>query len=224
MRKLFGAAALAVAMFASPAAASAGDRLDVYVGEVPRERLADLADLAIDRHEHELKVVRGAKGTNVRVEVILSNVQAAKLRRKGIDMAPKKVDGQTVAQRATALAAEGFEVFRTYSGADGLKAEFEQMAREHSRIAELQSIGRTWQGQDIVALKVTKNARQMRDGKRPAVLYLGAQHAREWITPEMVRRLAHHFLDNYGTDREIRDLVDTRELWFVPVANPDGYD
>ena len=93
-------------------------------------------------------------------------------------------------------------------GADGLKAEFEQMARDHRRIAELQASAAPWQGQDIVALKVTKNARQMRDGKRPAVLYIGAQHAREWITPEMVRRLAHHFLDGYGTDRDIRELVD----------------
>ena len=53
---------------------------------------------------------------------------------------------------------------------------------------------------------------------------LGAQHAREWITPEMVRRLTYHVIDNYGTDRTITDLVNRTELWFVPVANPDGYD
>ena len=40
----------------------------------------------------------------------------------------------------------------------------------------------------------------------------------------MVRRLLHYFLDSYGTDREITKLVNTTELWFVPVANPDGYD
>jgi hypothetical protein len=56
------------------------------------------------------------------------------------------------------------------------------------------------------------------------VLYLGSQHAREWITPEMVRRLLHRFLDGYGTDPEITKLVNTTELWFIPVANPDGYD
>ena len=46
----------------------------------------------------------------------------------------------------------------------------------------------------------------------------------EWIPPEMVRRLAHHVVDGYRTDRTITDVVDTTELWFVPVANPDGYD
>ena len=56
------------------------------------------------------------------------------------------------------------------------------------------------------------------------LFYLGAEHAREWITPEMVRRLAHHVVDGYSIDPTLTELVDTTELWFVPVANPDGYD
>ena len=79
-------------------------------------------------------------------------------------------------------------------------------------------------GQEILALKVTKDASKLRDGRRPAVLYASAQHAREWITPEMTRRLMHYMLDSYGTDPEITELVDTTELWFIPVLNPDGYD
>ena len=31
-------------------------------------------------------------------------------------------------------------------------------------------------------------------------------------------------IDGYRTDPTITELVDTTELWFVPVANPDGYD
>ena len=40
----------------------------------------------------------------------------------------------------------------------------------------------------------------------------------------MVRRLLDHVLTGYGTDPEITRLVNTNELWFIPVANPDGYD
>ena len=40
----------------------------------------------------------------------------------------------------------------------------------------------------------------------------------------MVRRLAHHIVDGYGTDDVVTDLVKKTEMWFVPVANPDGYD
>ena len=115
-------------------------------------------------------------------------------------------------------------MFRPYGTRGGLRDEFERLAAEHPAITKLVTIGETHQGQDIVALKVTRRAAQLRDGRRPAVLYVGAQHAREWITPEMVRRLAHHVIDGYGTDPALTELVDSTELWFVPVANPDGYD
>ena len=80
------------------------------------------------------------------------------------------------------------------------------------------------QGQDIGAVRVTKNVGRQKDGKRPTTVYVGAQHAREWITPEMVRRLLDHIVTSYGTDPRITEIVNTTELWFVPVANPDGYD
>ena len=106
----------------------------------------------------------------------------------------------------------------------GSKDEFAQLAAEHPDITKLVTIGQTEQGEDIVALKVYRHAGRLRDGRRPATLYLGAQHAREVDTPEMVRRLAHHVVDGYSIDPALTELVDTTELWFVPVANPDGYD
>ena len=84
-------------------------------------------------------------------------------------------------------------------------------------------IGHTLKGREIIALKVTRDARRRADGARPASLYMGTIHAREWIATEVDRRLLHHFVDNYGKNAEITNLVNTRELWFMPVANPDGY-
>ena len=124
----------------------------------------------------------------------------------------------------TALAADGYEVFKKYSGENGIKAEYEQAAADNPSIAKIVTIGKTVNGQDIIAMKLSKNARKDKDGKKPSVLYAGAQHAREWITPEMNRRLMHHMIDNYASDPKIKSLVDKNELWFVPVANPDGYD
>ncbi|MGH8826055.1 MAG: M14 family zinc carboxypeptidase, partial [Jiangellaceae bacterium] len=177
------------------------------------------------RHDLKLSGVRGEHGakSKVHVETLLSGAQAEQLRGKGVDLKPKKIDGQTVAERATLQAASGYEVFRTYGDPGGLTDEFEQIAADNPDVTKLISIGQSTNGQDIVALKVTKNPHQ-KDGSKPAVLYLGAQHAREWITPEMIRRLTHHIVDSYGSDPTITGLVDENELWFVPVANPDGYD
>jgi hypothetical protein len=211
---------------AAGAQSSPSQRLDVYTGEVASGQLGEIYDLGVDREELELSAVssRGEK-PRVRVEAILSGRQVASLRREGIELAPKRIDGQTVSQRATLMAADGHEVFRPYSGPGGLKEEFEQAARDNRRITKLVTYGESLNGEEIIALKVSEDADEDRDGKKPAVLYLGAQHAREWITPEMIRRLMHHVLDEYEAgDKQIRELVDENELWFVPVANPDGYD
>ncbi|MGB2981407.1 MAG: M14 family zinc carboxypeptidase, partial [Candidatus Zixiibacteriota bacterium] len=48
-------------------------------------------------------------------------------------------------------------------------------------------------------------------------------HAREPAGMEVLLYFMWHLLDNYGTDPLATYLVDNRELWFVPVVNPDGY-
>ena len=81
------------------------------------------------------------------------------------------------------------------------------------------TIGQSVNGQDIIALKISRNARTLKDGKKPSVLYLGAQHAREWITPEMNRRLMHYLIDNHGSNGQIPRLLKENELWFVNHLN-----
>jgi len=206
-------------------AGAAAPKLDVYEGTIESAQLERIVDLGIDRQELEVEAVGGAAKPMVRVETILSAGQAAALRREGLALQTKQVDGQSVAERATALGLDGHEVFRQYGGAGGLLEDFRQTARENRRITKLVTIGRTVNDQEIVALKISRDARKMRDGRKPSVLYLGAQHAREWITPEMIRRLKDEILSRYeqGNPR-VRRLVNRNELWFVPVANPDGYD
>ena len=48
-------------------------------------------------------------------------------------------------------------------------------------------------------------------------------HAREWIAAEMGRRLPGWFAE-HKNDPKISELIRTRELWFLPIQNPDGYD
>ncbi len=184
------------------------------VGEVRRAGGLDREDLAVTRPA-------SARGGRVGVEVVLSRGVAGKLVAAGVPLTEKKVDGTPVS-RLLARAADP-TVFRSYSEPGGLRDELVQVAADHPGLVKLESLGRTVQGQRLYAVKVTRHARRVRDGARPAVLYSAAQHAREWITPEMDRRLLHYLLD-HAADPQIARLLATTELWFVPVANPDGYD
>ena len=198
-----------------------GRPLEVYVVELPAGQVEKLEEVGIDAQHATTE--RAGKGL-VDVEAVITEIQAQKLRSAGMSVTLKRIDGERASLVAAEQNAAGYDVFRPYSGPGGIADELRAAAAAHPRIAKLVTIGKTVQGKDILALKVTKEARSLRDGKRPSVLYAGAQHAREWITPEMNRRLMHYYLDGYGTNAELTRIVNTTELWFLPVANPDGYD
>jgi hypothetical protein len=194
----------------------------VYVGQLTARQLAALGDAGLDRHD--IATRRGAAAGKVAVEVVLTRGQAAKLNRQGFGLTEKRVDGAAVSRRLQQEAAAGYTVFRPYSEPGGIKDELVAISRQYPQLTKLVTIGRSVRGQDILAVKVTKDAGKVADGRRPSVLYSSTQHAREWITPEMNRRLLRWFLERYPTDPTVRRVVDRTELWFLPVANPDGYD
>lgn len=187
-------------------------RADVTAQQVPLL-------LAAGQDGHELGEKVPAKGT-ASVEVYLTDQQAQGLEKKGVDLTEHTLSAK--ADKRVEAAAEG--VFRPYGGSGGLKEEIVRTGQENPGLTKVVSIGKTVNGQDILALKMTKGAKQSKDGSKPSVLYMSNQHAREWITPEMTRRLMHYYLDNYKTDKRIKKIVDSTELWFVLSANPDGYD
>ena len=88
---------------------------------------------------------------------------------------------------------------------------------------KLEQIGTSTLGKPIYAIKMTENARNVPDGTRHAILFSAVNHAREWIAAEMGRRLPGWFAE-HKNDPKIRELIQTRELWFLPIQNPDGYD
>ncbi|MFI9805370.1 M14 family zinc carboxypeptidase [Streptomyces sp. NPDC052301] len=193
------------------------DEVKVFRADVTRKQIPLLLEAGQDGQELDQQVAAGGKAE---VEVYLTDRQAAKLRKQGVDLTEHTVPAK--AEARAEKASQG--VFRPYGGSGGLKEEILRAAQADPGLTKVESIGKTVDGQDILALRLTKNAKKTQDGSKPSVLYMSNQHAREWITPEMTRRLMHYYLDHYRTDRRIKKIVDSTELWFVLSANPDGYD
>jgi hypothetical protein len=193
------------------------DAVKVFDADVTREQIPLLLEAGQDGDE--LANQPPAKGT-ARVELYLTDAQARDLEKKGVDLTEHTVSAKAEAR----MQAAGDGVFRPYSGAGGIEEEIVKTGQAHPDLTKVVSIGKTLTGQDILAVKLTKGARKTKDGAKPSVLYVSNQHAREWITPEMTRRLLHYYLDNYGKDQRVTKIVDSAELWFVISANPDGYD
>lgn len=216
---LLGGASLAPIAQAQSGTSSKADpdQVKVFRADITQKQLPLLLKAGQDGHELSEQVAGGGRTT---VEVYLTDKQAAKLEKQGVDLTERDLSAK--AQARVEDAAQG--VFRPYSGSGGLEEEVLKAGQDHPGLTKVESIGKTVGGQNILALKLTSNARKTKDGSKPSVLYMSNQHAREWITPEMTRRLMHYYLDNYTKDKRVKKIVDSTELWFVLSANPDGYD
>jgi Zinc carboxypeptidase len=218
-RSVFFTAVLAAGLiFTSWGTAAGKSTLEMYTATVDAATVAKLTQAGID-----IAATKQVAG-GVRVDLVLSTRDRDRLAAQGVKLDVKRnKQGLTVRQQAAAQAAAGFGVWRSWDEPGGIRDELYEIAKKSPSIVKLEVIGHSLQGREIIALKVTKNARKLPDGARPHVFYMATIHAREWIAAEVGRRLLRHFVDNYGKDAEVTNLVDTRELWFVPIVNPDGY-
>lgn len=83
------------------------------------------------------------------------------------------------------------------------------------------SIGFSGEGREMWAIKISDNPNV--DEAEPEILFTAIHHAREVITPLIILQTMRELLFNYGTDADITNLVNEREIWFIPFVNPDGY-
>jgi murein tripeptide amidase MpaA len=80
------------------------------------------------------------------------------------------------------------------------------------------NLGTSYQERTIWAVKVSDNVAT--DEDEPEVLFTANQHAREHLTVEM----ALYILNRLVNDAEFAQYVNSREIWIVPMVNPDGVE
>jgi hypothetical protein len=203
------------------AAAAADPERELYDATVDSETLKALQDAGYDIAAVE-ETARG-----VRASLVLTPRERNDLRRKGVSLEVRRDrQGRSQSQRFALQQAQGFEVFRPYDGAGGIEQELRAIGNNprYRGFVKLYEIGETHEGRDILALRLTQGARGLPLGHRPAVLYQATAHAREWISTEVGMRLLRWYLDQRrAEDPMVTEILETTELWFVPVVNPDGY-
>lgn len=121
---------------------------------------------------------------------------------------------------ATAAAAgepSGYEYFHTYAE---VNAEIDGVVAAHPSIAQRFSMGASYEGRDIGGIKVSDNVAF--DENEPEVFIVAQLHANERATGELALYLLNLLVDGYGSDSRITAIVNSREIWIVPMANPDG--
>ena len=149
----------------------------------------------------------------------------------GIDeVQPAAVVVRATAAERDAIAALGFPVDplhadRDFPAADAAYhnyaetlSDLDAVAQAHPATVHRFSIGSSYEGRDLAGVRISDDAAD--SGSEPAVLLVGMHHAREHLTVEVVLSLVHLFAES--TDPAIQSLVATRQIYLIPMLNPDG--
>ncbi len=130
----------------------------------------------------------------------------------------------TVQDGATAPvpAASDFPFRTTYPSLAVLFAWYDTLITEYPGLVTKIDIGNSFQGRDMLVLKITSDEEGV-TGDKPDVLVEGNIHAREWSTSNAAAYFAWLLLYNYDTNQTIHWLVNNREIYILPMVNPDGY-
>lgn len=110
----------------------------------------------------------------------------------------------------------------TYHDYAGLTDMLQQFATDYPDIIRLESIGQSVRGKELWITKITDNPDVEED--EPEFRYIANMHGDEVVGLEMCLYLINHLAANYGTDPDLTELVNEREIWIMPTMNPDGRD
>lgn len=136
--------------------------------------------------------------------------------RDGVSLLALRV-ANSEARVAPALDPRYFDVARSVAHIDGLVAKYPAIASKVN-LSELPGASKTHEGRSIYALRLSG---AKAEGK-PVVVIAAQHHARELNSSIMAVRAMERIAAGYGVDPALTKLLDERDVYVVPMVNPDG--
>ncbi|ADD41346.1 M14 family zinc carboxypeptidase [Stackebrandtia nassauensis] len=209
---------------ASPAAADgASEPLIWEVPDVSVSQAIKLTDAGFDVIDYE---------DDGELTVVGDRRVAKKLRDRGFE--PRYVDTVYKDVEPSAKA----DAFGTYYG--GYKTpdlhlkHLDDVAAAKPNLAQVYDIGNSWRktvgqgGHDIKAICLTNrqpgDCQLSPNSTKPRISIISQIHAREIATGEITWRWIDYLANGYGSNAKVTQLLNSTEVWVVPIVNPDGVD
>ena len=97
--------------------------------------------------------------------------------------------------------------------------QLQNWKKEAPDLVETGTYGKSKKGTDLYFIRINK-----KDNKnKPVVLYTSCIHGNEPLAAGITMAYIGTLLDQYNKNKELTEIVNTRDLYFVPVVSPDSY-
>ncbi|KAG7454341.1 hypothetical protein MATL_G00258720 [Megalops atlanticus] len=107
--------------------------------------------------------------------------------------------------------------YTSYHTLEEIYAWMDSLVAENPDLVSKITIGQSYEKRPLHVLKFSTGA------DRPAIWLDTGIHAREWITPATGIWTAKKIVTEYGRDPSVTALLNTMDIFFEIVVNPDGY-
>lgn len=110
-----------------------------------------------------------------------------------------------------------WDFYPTYEAYESMMQQFEDVFPDLFQYIEIETLP---SGRKLIFGRITANVNE--SNERPKSMYTSTMHGNETTGFNILLRMIHYLLNNYGTNDEITELLDNLEIWICPVENPDG--
>lgn len=160
-----------------------------------------LSDMEID--------IAGVDIDNKIIDILINDYDYINLKSQKIKLEIKEVKGVTAGPDSE------------YKNPEEIELLIEQFTDTHPQISKKISIGKSLEGRDIWAIKISDNP-EKHEVSEPAVLFNSMHHAREVMGPEVSLDIIETLLNGYNSDLKITNWINSNEIWVIPMFNVDG--
>jgi murein tripeptide amidase MpaA len=109
---------------------------------------------------------------------------------------------------------------RNFYSYDLLPSELKNIQSDYKGLVDLEIIGNTYEGKDIFCLKVGHPVAK----NKPALMAIFAEHSGEHETTSFAMKFIIFLVNNYGKDHKITTIFNEKDIYIVPMMNPDGIE
>jgi len=106
-----------------------------------------------------------------------------------------------------------------YLSYDGVVKQLREWNKEAPDLTKVGIYGKSSKNRDLYYLRVTN----LSNKNKPKILITACIHGNEPLSTSIVMAYIGTILSKYKSDKEITRLINTRDIYFIPVISPDSY-